>query len=232
INGLNDADKARLPTTIDRSNQAYEQRLRDIFAMHSPRGDGEERSFERFMSVQLIWDETMAQTAAEALAANPGARLVVLAGFGHVAGGHGIPDRLRRNLGPDANVVTAVMLSQGELEHEGADSRMADFLLLGPEAELPPTGKIGILMVDSEQGVKVADLAPDGAAMKAGLPKGSVIEWIDRHPVPKTWDVRIALFDKQPGDRVELAYREKPEEDLRTIHLELGGGLKHHPAPR
>jgi uncharacterized iron-regulated protein len=40
-------------------------------------------SAERIYTVQVIWDETMAETSAKWLAANPGGHLVLLAGNGH-----------------------------------------------------------------------------------------------------------------------------------------------------
>jgi uncharacterized iron-regulated protein len=51
-------------------------------------GDGDSSarempSADRVYTVQVIWDETMADTAARWLAANPGGRVVVLAGNGH-----------------------------------------------------------------------------------------------------------------------------------------------------
>ena len=52
--------------------------------------------FERFLEVQMLWDETMAQTAADYLAANPGKTLVILAGTAHVGYVDAIPRRLWR----------------------------------------------------------------------------------------------------------------------------------------
>jgi hypothetical protein len=40
-------------------------------------------SAERIYTVQVIWDETMADTSATWLAANPGGHLILLAGNGH-----------------------------------------------------------------------------------------------------------------------------------------------------
>jgi uncharacterized iron-regulated protein len=50
------------------------------------RGDGEATempSADRIYTVQVTWDETMADTAARWLAANPGGHLILLAGNGH-----------------------------------------------------------------------------------------------------------------------------------------------------
>jgi uncharacterized iron-regulated protein len=55
---------------------------------------------EAFYRVQVLWDETMAQTAAEYLESPEGRRkqLVVLTGGNHVRYGYGIPRRLFRRL--------------------------------------------------------------------------------------------------------------------------------------
>jgi uncharacterized iron-regulated protein len=50
---------------------------------HGADGEGEMPSAERIYTVQVMWDETMADTSARWLAAHPGGHLVVLAGNGH-----------------------------------------------------------------------------------------------------------------------------------------------------
>jgi uncharacterized iron-regulated protein len=97
IEGLSAAEKAAIPDSIDRSDAAYEARLRDVFDQHPHRDN---QSFEKFLDVQLLWDEGMAERAARYLKAHPQDVLVVLAGGGHLAYGSGIPQRLRRRQPP------------------------------------------------------------------------------------------------------------------------------------
>jgi uncharacterized iron-regulated protein len=50
---------------------------------HGGDGGGEMPGADRVYTVQVIWDETMADTSARWLAANPGGHLILLAGNGH-----------------------------------------------------------------------------------------------------------------------------------------------------
>jgi hypothetical protein len=50
---------------------------------HGDADAGELPSADRIYTVQVIWDESMADTSAKWLAANPGGHLILLAGNGH-----------------------------------------------------------------------------------------------------------------------------------------------------
>lgn len=110
---------------IRTDNAEYRQRLQDSYEQHHQAGHGNSRSFERFFTVQVLWDETMAETIAEFIKANPDYQVVVLAGQGHIVYGYGIPSRVARRLNPEL-VQRSVLLgvspeSQGEGEGAIAD---------------------------------------------------------------------------------------------------------------
>jgi uncharacterized iron-regulated protein len=65
-------------------------------------------SAERIYTVQVIWDETMADTSAKWLAANPGGHVVVLAGNGHCHDS-AIVNRLKRRGIVDAISIRGVI---------------------------------------------------------------------------------------------------------------------------
>jgi uncharacterized iron-regulated protein len=46
----------------------------------------------RFFAAQNLWDQTMAKTILEFQKKNPGIKLLVLAGRGHVQDGFGVPN--------------------------------------------------------------------------------------------------------------------------------------------
>jgi uncharacterized iron-regulated protein len=117
--------RAQLPA-MDRSDAAYRERLEGIFAEHPVK----RHDFERFLDVQLLWDETMAEGAAAYLQANPGRRLVVLAGNGHVAYRSGIPQRLTRRLPVEHATIV-------QCDAPGPDARLADYVLLSEPLALP-----------------------------------------------------------------------------------------------
>jgi uncharacterized iron-regulated protein len=71
----------------------------------------QEAELDGFYLAQVLWDESMAARAADAVRA--GARqVVVLAGAGHIAAGRGIPQRVERRLG--LNVLTVQPLTVDE----------------------------------------------------------------------------------------------------------------------
>lgn len=101
---------------VDLSNAVYRQQLADLFAQaHS--GHGVALDFENFWAAQVLWDETMAEGIAQYLQAHPGDQMVVLAGQGHLAYGHGIPDRVARRLGPSL-VQKTVLLNPDQAQQQ------------------------------------------------------------------------------------------------------------------
>jgi len=199
IESLSEQDRAQIPADIDRSDTEYEQRLSEVFDNH-PRHNGQ--SFDHFLEVQLLWDEGMAQRAAEYLQAHPEQRMVVLAGSGHLAYGGGIPQRLLRRL----PVNSAIVLNgwQGSIE-----AGLADFLLFPEPRALPPAGKLGAVLDDQDDGLRVAACQPDSPCAAAGLKSGDRLVSIDDRPITGMADLRLAMWDKSPGDRVRLEISRK-----------------------
>jgi len=199
VAGLTPDEKAKVPD-IDRSNTAYAEHLKQFFAQHP---GGEKRSFDRFLDVQLTWDETMADTAARYLRENPGRRMVVMAGSGHIANRWGIPDRLQRRL-PDAAIATVVFADGKEV-----NERLADYLVFSPEAELPKAGLLGLYLDTTGEGVKVRSVADDSAAGAAGIKTGDLLVAVDGQAVPSYAALRMAMLNMKPGDKVRLGYQRK-----------------------
>lgn len=114
-------------TEIKTDNPAYRQMLAEIYAQHQQGSHGNSTSFERFFTAQVLWDETMAETIAQFITANPDYQVVVIAGKGHIIYGYGIPSRVSRRLNtPDfiQHTVLFGVTENGKLEGENA---IADF---------------------------------------------------------------------------------------------------------
>jgi uncharacterized iron-regulated protein len=199
IESLSEQDRAQIPADIDRSDTEYEQRLSEVFDNH-PRHNGQ--SFDHFLEVQLLWDEGMAQRAADYLQSHPAQRMVVLAGSGHLAYGGGIPQRLLRRL----PVNSAIVLNgwQGSIE-----AGLADFLLFPEPRALPPAGKLGAVLDDRDDGLRVSACQPDSPCAAAGLKSGDRLLSIDDRAIAGMADLRLAMWDKTPGDRVRLEISRK-----------------------
>lgn len=218
LEGLSDHDREALPRDIDESNQAYRQRLQNIFESHPGSGD-----FEAFHQVQLVWDETMAETAADYLLAHPQRRMVILAGHGHLAYGDGIPQRMARRM----EAPMAIVLNDWPGPFDPA---LADYLLLSEPRELPPRGELGVLLqTDEAGGVRVTELVEGGSAAKGGLRQNDVITHLDGHAVLHPSHVQAALWDAAPGQVVTLTRRTGEPQELR---IALREGLSARPTHR
>jgi uncharacterized iron-regulated protein len=199
MEGLSDEERAWIPESLDRSNPAYEARIRKVYDQHPPMAEG---SFETFLEAQLLWDEGMAERAARYLEEHPEKRMVILAGSGHLEYGDGIPDRLERR----APVETAIVIN-GLRPNIGPD--LADYLLLPERVELPRPALLGVLLEADDEGVDIKGFSEDSPARQAGLRKGDRILRVAGEPVSSYADIRLALLDRPPGDQVQVDVRRK-----------------------
>jgi uncharacterized iron-regulated protein len=206
--------KAQLPKSYDWSDKAYEKRLRSVFDEH-PEYSSE---FDTFLRGQLTWDESMAERAAEYLQDNPGTRMLVLAGSGHITYGSGIPDRIKRRIDVEQHTI---LVSEDYLS---LSENSADFLVLSPLQSLPPAGFIGAFLETEGKLLVINGFSDDSAAKEAGLEKGMVIIGLDDVTIGSYADFKIAILDKKPGDVVELHYLDDAEpggKDRKSIELVL-----------
>lgn len=190
---LSEAESAQLAREVDRTNKDYRDMLSAIFAMHPDSSD-----FERFVETQLARDEAMAQRAADYLQKHPASRMVVLAGGGHLVYGYGIPSRIKRRL----DVPSAIVLNDSLRDY---DANVADYLLMPNPLRLPKEARLGVLLDTSQPGqLNITSFADGSPAIPAGLEKGDRLLSIDGQPVPQMAELKIALLDKSPGDKVQV----------------------------
>jgi uncharacterized iron-regulated protein len=198
VAGLTAQQHASLPEEIAPADEDYRSRLREAFAAH---GAAKPQAFDHFVEAQLVWDESMAANAAAYLNANPGRRIVILAGSGHLAFGSGIPKRLERR----THATYAIVLNGAADEDVGR--HMADYLLLSRKQELPPPGILGVSLQEENGECRIRSLSPNGAGEKAGLTQGDVLVEIDGQTIKRIADLHLALWDRKPGDRVRVSVR-------------------------
>lgn len=123
FDGLSQAEIRMLPD-LDLGDVEHRAWFKGIFA-----GGGhpmKDADVDAFYTAQVVWDEAMADRAAQALL--DGAKhVVVLAGAGHVARGRGIPQRVERRV-PSARVMSIVPLT---VDSEDAIEQVKSAVLRG-----------------------------------------------------------------------------------------------------
>ena len=195
LDGLDDEYRQLLPADIAPADAAYRQRLKEVFDLH-PKEEGHE-NFEHFLQAQLLWDEAMAERAAAYLEEHPDHQLVVIAGNQHLAWGNTIPQRLQRR--------TAVTAASILNSWDGpVKPGLADFLLLPKEQALAPAGTLGVLLGDDKGQVSITAVLENGASAAAGIKSGDRITAIDNHTINNVTDLRRVMWDKQPGDTINV----------------------------
>jgi len=195
LDGLSDAYRQQLPADIAPADEAYRQRLKEVFELH-PKEQGHE-NFDHFVEAQLLWDEGMAERAAAYLIAHPDHHLVVLAGNQHLAWDNTIPQRLQRR--------TAVTMASILNSWSGAVAPgLADFLLLPEERVLAPAGTLGVLLGEDKDQVSITAVLENGASDAVGIKTGDRIIAINNNAINSISGLRLAMWDKQPGDTINV----------------------------
>ena len=202
-NGLSADDISSLPANRKLDVPGYRERIETAFMMHA--GQEQNGDFSGFLQAQALWDETMAETIVDYLEMHPDARMVIIAGEGHVDKVYGIPPRVSRRL-PVSQVVA--INSTGST----TESETADFIFFSPSASLSPFPLLGVMLEDTEneEGVLVTALNPKGQAKEAGIREKDIIMAIDSEPVNDMDDVKIVMLYKEKSDAVKVKIK-RPE---------------------
>ena len=192
---------AKLPTDRDLAIPGYRHRITKVFAMHGPHSSPEQ--LNDFFQAQAIWDETMAESVAAFLTANPERRMVVLAGQGHTDKNTAIPPRVARRL-PTIRQVAILNSEGGELEQAEAD-----YLIFSKPASLPPAALLGVMLANTPEGPQVEGLSEQSKAGAAGIRVKDIILALDDEPVATIDDLKIFLLSKESGKQVTVRIKRK-----------------------
>ncbi len=130
LNSLTPSQRAQIPplSAIRTDNEQYRQLALAAFQHHQAAGHGNSADASRFFEAQVLWDETMAESIAKFIRANPDYQVVVLAGQGHIIYGYGIPSRVARRLQDKQVIQRSVLLSLPPAISSTADKAIADFI--------------------------------------------------------------------------------------------------------
>ena len=212
MDSLTAQERLQTPDNIEPASEHYRQRLKAIFDSH-PEGN----DFENFVAGVLLWDSSMADTAARYLSTHPQSRLVVLAGMVHVMYGDGIPERLDHRLGSKQS---ALLLNGSDFSNYPG---IADYLLVTQDhKELPQTGKLGVSFQNDKDNVYVSDFTSGSAAQTAGLKTGDHIVALNGVKVMNMMEIKAIMFDKQAGERVQVkVLRNDAMDSKRALQFEV-----------
>lgn len=192
---LSDEHRQYIPVDIDRDDAAYRERLQEVYDQHP---QSEEHTFDRFLEIQLLWDESMAARAAEWFQQQPDGHMVILAGGGHIMYGTGIPNRLQRRQALTSSSVINIS------SDTPINPDMGDYIILTDEQNLPPAGKLGVILDSSKSPPAVMGFTQESGADEAGLEKNDQIVRIGDKKISSYADVRIAILDKGIDQKIEV----------------------------
>ena len=200
--------------------------LRGVFGGHA--GHGGDASFDAFLRVQLLWEETMAQKVVDYLKSprGEGKRMVTITGGWHVKYGFGLPKKVVRRL----PMAYAILLPEEISTPEQQEGRMMRVDL--PEVPLLPAHflwyvpfnsieekrvRMGVRMEEKEGRLLVEAVAPGSPASIAGIAKGDELLALDGQPLKEAVDVLFLVGEKREGDTAQVTVRRAGEE--KTIPL-------------
>jgi uncharacterized iron-regulated protein len=210
MDSLTAGERAELPPNMDLTNEQYREYLKQIYYQHE---QSKKTCFDNFYFSQILWDETMAHSIAEALQKYPDARMVVLAGSGHLQYAWGIPARVQRLTGS----TSALILNDSG---QGVEQNLADYILFPAPADAPESPKLQVLLKKDNSGVVIEKVMKDGPGQKAGLKEGDIIKTIDNTVIEDIADIKILLLRKQQGGSITIKVQRK-QKDGKTQDMKV-----------
>lgn len=114
IDSLEGDDFRYIPPLADikLNNQAYRERLDQIYQQHVEHGQGNSQDADNFFAAQVLWDETMAEAIAQYYLKFPQSQIAVLVGKAHVMYDYAIPDRVARRISDPNFSQTSLLLRE------------------------------------------------------------------------------------------------------------------------
>jgi uncharacterized iron-regulated protein len=207
IDSLSPQEKEEIPSDLDFSDDEYRSRLEEIFAFHE---NSDEKNFDYFYQSQILWDETMSKSIDTYLAANPGRRMVVLAGQGHLMYGSGIPKRTFRRNGHAYSII---------LMDADVETGIADYIFYPKHVEGITSPKLMVFLKKAADGLEIAGFPDDSVSEKAGLKVGDILLSVDDVKVGTIDDIKIHLLYKKEGEIINVTVQR--EEHGKKTEMEI-----------
>ncbi len=199
---LSDDEKKMLPQSLDFTSEAYKNHLNSIFsanehmqAMHEKNNTAPNTDF--LYQSQILWEETMAETAASYIQTHDIDTFVILAGVGHIINHHGIPERLHRRLNLPYSIIVQDM---------PAVEKSADFILYTNTMQVKKPLKLGV-MLDTATQLKVLSVLQNSLVSTLGIQKDDILLALDNQEIPKIETLKFLLFFKKSDDPISITLK-------------------------
>ena len=154
--------------------------------------------FVHFVESMQVWDRAMAQGIAERARATPATLVVAIMGSGHLRDGYGVAHQLRSLGVTDIAAVLPWEVADdcSDLTPGLADAVFGVDSTLSASAQRP---RLGILMEDSPDGIRIREVIAPSIAETAGLKAGDLITSVAGVPAKEAGDVISAVQLQAPG---------------------------------
>jgi uncharacterized iron-regulated protein len=195
LEALSPTERAQLPQTIAPANEAYRSRLKQIFTQHM---GSDKAKLENFLTVQRVWDATMAHNISRFLKQHSDWQMIALTGSGHIMHGNGIPQDLAQQ-NPNLKIATVISGTAGDVQ-----AGLVNYVVQTQPLDLPPTGKLGVMLDQTPSGVLIKALLPKGSALQVGLQKQDRILSLNNQSIQTISQLLQQLSQFAPKDVINL----------------------------
>jgi uncharacterized iron-regulated protein len=209
IDSLTKKERKLIPEDMDFSDMRYKERLQETFRQHM---NSKDKDFDFFYQSQIVWDETMSQSIDEYLRVNPGSRMIVLAGQGHLRYGSGIPLRTYRRNGLNY----AIVLIDDDVEKD-----IADYVLFPKPVEGITAPRLMVFLKPDKGKYAVTGFPNKSVSEKAGLKVDDIIVAIDDVEVENMADIKIKLLYKKKGEKIKVKVIRKEDDERKYLEFEV-----------
>jgi uncharacterized iron-regulated protein len=227
----------------DAPSTEYRESLGRVFAQHrSPKdadteegknGDNPESApptladpndpaFARFVDAQLTWDRAMAEAIATARNEDKSRQVVGIIGRGHVDYGYGVAHQLA-GLGIEDTALLATWSTDRDcadlVSEAGIPVANALFAVAADEVTHPggkPRGpRLGVLLSETEAGVRIDGVVEKSVAEQAGIRKGDIVRQAAGREIAKSIDLAKIIRATPYGTWLPISIeRDKERLDL------------------
>lgn len=207
---LSESERAQLPATITPPPAEEMAMLKEIFS-HHPEASSEDLT--NFITVQRVWDLTMANAIVDHLKPHPNRKMVVYAGDGHLSKGRAIPAEVSLL---EPTWPSTVVQSWIEMED---NHRGADYVVVSQAKQLPPIGKLGVWLENGDGGVLIKQVVENSAASEAGVQDGDLVTALEGQSVATSAELKIGLARYVPNDKIMLLIERNGEAMSKRVTL-------------